>query len=432
MERKEAILEDERFKGLTPFAEKCWLSSPTMHGEELSYIEEAYRTNWMSTIGANINAVEEDLADLTGVPAAVGLGAGTAALHLAIRLAGEKLYGKPAHAYEGTLCGKKVFCTDMTFDATVNPVAYEGGEAVFVDSERDTWNMSPEALEEAFRAYPDGKLVVMAHLYGTPARIREIRSICDRYGALLIEDAAESLGASVGGQQTGSFGDVGIVSFNGNKIITGSCGGALLAKSDEDAVRVRKWSTQARDAAPWYQHSELGYNYRMSNVVAGVIRGQLQHLDEHIAQKKTVYVRYREAFRDLPVSMNPTGGEENAPNYWLSCLLLDPEVLCETHRSDMEPSWTPASGKTCPDEILQVLAACNAEGRPIWKPMHLQPLYRGHAYVTVSGVHICGGSEADDSICTDIFARGLCLPSDNKMTAQAQDVVCGIVKRCFR
>ncbi|MBR4529163.1 MAG: DegT/DnrJ/EryC1/StrS family aminotransferase [Lachnospiraceae bacterium] len=432
--QKEVITEDGRFKGLTPFAEKCWLSSPTMHGEELTYIEEAFRTNWVSTLGANIDAVERELAERTGMPGVVALSNGTAALHLAIRLAGIRLYGQPENAYEGTLKGHRVFCTDMTFDATINPVAYEGGEAVFIDSERETWNMSPVALEEAFRAFPGVKLVVMAHLYGTPAKIREIREVCDRHGALLVEDAAESLGAGAGGSQTGSFGDVGIVSFNGNKIITGSCGGAVLTKSEEDAALVRKWSTQARDAAPWYQHSQLGYNYRMSNIVAGVIRGQLLHLEEHIAQKTAVYERYREAFRDLPVSMNPIGEEGNTPNYWLSCLLLDPEVMCETRRTDHEPSWVRTPGKTCPDEILQALSAFNAEGRPIWKPMHMQPIYKGHAYVTEAGVRTCtgGADPADDSICADIFARGLCLPSDNKMTEAAQERVTEIVRACFR
>ncbi|MCR4762216.1 MAG: DegT/DnrJ/EryC1/StrS family aminotransferase [Lachnospiraceae bacterium] len=424
------IKEDKRFRELEPFAEKQWLSSPTMHGEELAYVEEAFRTNWVSTVGENIDTVEKSLSDLTGVPYVVGLGTGTAAEHLAIRLAGELLYG-PHKAYEGTLRGKKVFCTDMTFDATVNPVAYEGGEAVFIDSERETWNMSPKALERAFSLYPEVRLVVLAHLYGTPARCEEIRAICDRHGAMLIEDAAESLGASVGDRQTGSFGDMSIVSFNGNKIITGSCGGALLTGRREYAERVRKWSTQSREPASWYQHTELGYNYRMSNVVAGVIRGQLLHLKEHIEQKREIYERYREGFKDLPVSMNPTGDASWQPNYWLSCLIIRPEAMCPVTRTDQETSWIPTAGKTCPDEIGAALAAFCAEGRPIWKPMHMQPLYRGHSCVTEEGAVRAGDAADDGSVCADIFARGFCLPSDNKMKPENQDRVIEIVKRCF-
>ena len=278
------FLNDPRFVGIEPFESKVWLSSPTMHGEERKWVDDAILTNWVSTVGANINAVEDEIAKYVGVKYAVGLSAGTASLHLATKLAGEKLYGQ-ARPYEGTLQGHKVFCSDMTFDATINPVAYEDGEAVFIDTEYDTWNMSPEALEKAFELYPDVKLVVVAHLYGTPGKMEEIKAICDKHGALIIEDAAESLGAKykLNGEwvETGTLGDYNCISFNGNKIITGSAGGMFLTDSKEDADKVRKWSTQSRENAAWYQHEEIGFNYRMSNVIAGVIRGQMPYLQEH-------------------------------------------------------------------------------------------------------------------------------------------------------
>lgn len=427
---------DPRFAGIKRFENKIWLSSPTMHGEELQYVKEAYETNWMSTIGENINEVERLLAEKVGRKYAVGLSAGTAALHLGMKLLGEKLYGQPRVGH-GTLEGRRVFCSDMTFDATVNPVAYEGGEAVFIDTEPETWNMDPEALEKAFELYPDVKLVVIAHLYGTPGKIKEICEICHRHGALLLEDAAESLGATYDGQQTGMFGDVSILSFNGNKIITGSCGGALLTDSREDADKIRKWSTQSREAAPWYQHEELGYNYRMSNVVAGVIRGQIPHLEEHIAEKKAVWERYRDGLADLPVSMNPIDFGHSEPNYWLSSMILDPEAMCEQVRGEREALYREEAGKSCPTEILEAISAFNAEGRPIWKPMHMQPVYRMHPFVTKNGsgrarsnAYIDEGQTAD--VGMDIFDRGLCLPSDNKMTPEQQDVIIDIIHRCFR
>ena len=274
---KHDFLNDPRFEGIHRFEKKVWLSSPTMHGKELEYITEAYQTNWMSTVGKNLDEIEREIAAYVGCSYAVALSNGTAALHLAARLAGEHLYGA-ARPNEGTLGGHKVFCSDMTFDASVNPVAYEGGEAVFIDTERDTWNMDPVSLEKAFEIYPEVRLVVIAHLYGTPGKIDEIREICQKHHALLLEDAAESLGATYKGKETGSFGDLSAISFNGNKIITGSAGGMFLTDSREDADKVRKWSTQSREAAPWYQHEEIGYNYRMSNVIAGVVRGQIPYL----------------------------------------------------------------------------------------------------------------------------------------------------------
>ena len=423
------------------FEKKIWLSSPTMHGEELKYMKEAFDTNWMSTVGANINEVERLVAEKIGCGYAVALSNGTAALHLATRLAGEKLYGvHPANV--GRLAGQKAFCSDMTFDATINPVAYEGGEAVFIDTEYDTWNMDPAALEKAFEIYPEVKLIVAAHLYGTPGKIDEIREIAEKHGALIVEDAAESFGATYKGKQTGGFGDFNAISFNGNKIITGSSGGMFLTDVKEDADKVRKWSTQSRENAPWYQHEEIGYNYRMSNVIAGVIRGQMPYLEEHIGQKKAIWERYREGFKGLPVQMNPIDFASSKPNYWLSCMIIDPDAMCPMERSGCESTFEPQHGRSCPTEILEALASINAEGRPIWKPMHMQPIYRSHAFITREGsgraktdTSSAGGTLGRDGkpfdVGMDVFHRGLCLPSDNKMTAEQQDVVIETVRRCF-
>ncbi|WP_196814170.1 DegT/DnrJ/EryC1/StrS family aminotransferase [Butyrivibrio sp. LC3010] len=426
---------DERFNGIKRFDKKVWLSSPTMHGDELKWITNAIETNWVSTVGENINETERLIQEKVGRKYAVALSAGTAALHLAIRLAGERLYG-PQPANKGTLTGKKVFCSDMTFDATVNPVAYEGGEAVFIDTEEESWNMSPKALEKAFEIYPDVKLIVVAYLYGTPGKIQEIRDIADKHGALIVEDAAESLGATYRGVQTGKFGDYSIISFNGNKIITGSAGGMFLTDSEYDCHKVRKLSTQAREDAPWYQHEELGYNYRMSNIVAGVVRGQIPYLDEHIEQKKRIYYRYKEGLKDLPVSMNPIP-EDTEPNYWLSCMIIDKDAMSPHVRSEKNALYKSEPGKSSPSEILEMLGFFNAEGRPIWKPMHMQPVYRNNIFITEQGI-LRGRSNAyiDEGVLTDvgadIFERGLCLPSDNKMTEEEQDIIIDIIHRCFK
>ena len=423
---------------INPFPEKIWLSSPTMHGTEATYMMEAYETNWMSTVGKNINEVEAQATEYVGVKCAVALNAGTAALHLATKLAGERLYGK-ARPNEGTLRNHFVFASDCTFDASINPIAYEDGEAVFIDTEYDTWNMDPVALEKAFELYPDTKLVVLAHLYGTPGKMEEIKAICDMHGALIVEDAAESFGAKylLNGKwvETGALGDFNCISFNGNKIITGSCGGMFLTDSKEDADKVRKWSTQSREAAPWYQHEEIGYNYRMSNVIAGVIRGQLPYLQEHIDQKKAIYERYKEGLKDLPVKMNPYDAKKSIPNFWLSCMIIDEDAMCRQVRDDQKALYIPESGKSCPTEILETLDEFNAEGRPIWKPMHMQPIYRTNPFVTVEGngrgrtnAYI-KGSGID--VGADIFRRGLCLPSDNKMTEEQQDRIIEIIHRCF-
>lgn len=426
---------DPRFTGIKPFEQQLWLASPTMHGNEQKYIKEAIDTNWVSTTGQNIDEVERIVAEKLDCKYAVALSAGTAALHLAVKLCGEKLYGQPKIGH-GTLEGHKVFCSDMTFDATVNPVAYEGGEPIFIDTEYDTWNMNPVALEKAFELYPDVRLVVVAHLYGVPGKMDEITSICEKNDALIVEDAAESFGAVYRGMQTGTFGDVSIISFNGNKIITGSSGGMLLTACEGDANKARKWSTQSRENAAWYQHEELGYNYRMSNIIAGIVRGQLLYLEEHIRQKKAIYERYREGLKGLPVSMNPFDAENSEPNYWLSCMIIDKEAMCQQIRGEKESLYISEPGKSCPTEILEALASFNAQGRPIWKPMHMQPIYRMHAFVTTEGngrawsnAYINEGRALD--VGADIFERGLCLPSDNKMTALQQEIVIEIIRRCF-
>lgn len=395
---------------IQPLKNKIWLSTPTMHnGEELAYIKQAYDSNWMSSLGENIDVVESEICKKTGSKFSIGLSAGTAALHLAIKLAGVKR-------------GDKVFCSDLTFAATVNPVVYEGGIPVFIDSEYETWNMDPEALRKAFKLHPDVKVVVVAHLYGTPAKLDEIVKICEENNAILIEDAAESLGATYHDKQTGTFGKYNCISFNGNKIITGSSGGMLLTDDQDAIIKAKKWSTQSREDAPWYQHEEIGYNYRMSNVIAGVVRGQLPHLEEHIAKKKEIYQRYKDGFKTLPVSMNPINSKEAKANYWLSCLLLKSDAMTHQKRGATKATYDKIQGKSCPTEILEILASYNIEGRPIWKPMHLQPIYQNNDFIAV---------KEGLSVSEDIFERGLCLPSDIKMNTTEQDAVIEVIKSCF-
>lgn len=376
-------------KDIKPFENKIWLASPTMHEEELKFVEDAFRKNWITTAGENINELEKAVSALLADQYCVALANGTSALHLCIKLAGVKP-------------GDVVFSSDMTFAATCNPITYEKAVPVFIDSERDTWNMDPRALEKAFEKYPECRTVVVANLYGTPARLSEIRSICDRHNATLIEDAAESLGATVdNGIPTGVFGHFNAISFNGNKIITGSSGGMLLTASKEAADHARKLSTQAREPAPWYQHEFIGYNYRMSNIIAGIARGQLLHLEEHVALKKEIFNRYKTGFAGLPVSMNPCA-ENSVPNYWLSCMYIDPS--CSVN----------------PLDIINTLAGYNVESRPIWKPMHLQPVYSDCDFIFVE----------DSPVGEDVFAHGLCLPSDIKMTAEQQTII-EIIRSCF-
>lgn len=404
------------------FEKKVWLSSPTMHGDEIKYVKEAYETNWMSTVGENINEVEKITCEKVGCKYSVALSAGTAALHIAVKLAGVKP-------------GDKVFCSDMTFSATVNPITYEGGIPVFIDTEYESWNMDPKALEKAFEIYPDVKVIVVAHLYGTPGKIDEIMKIAKEHNAIVIEDAAESLGATYKGKQTGTFGKYNCISFNGNKIITGSSGGMLLTDDIEAANKARKWSTQARENAPWYQHEEIGYNYRMSNIIAGVVRGQYPYLEEHIAQKKAIYERYKEGFKDLPVKMNPIP-ENCEPNYWLSCMIIDEDAMCRQVRGEQEAMYISETGKSCPTEILEAITSINAEGRPIWKPMHMQPIFRNNPFITRKGngranTNAYIQNEKID-IGMDIFERGLCLPSDNKMTVEQQEQIIKVIKNCFK
>ncbi|WP_243127684.1 DegT/DnrJ/EryC1/StrS family aminotransferase [Schaedlerella arabinosiphila] len=434
---------DKRFKGLKPLIERALLSSPTMHnGAEMKYVQEAYDTEWVTTVGANIDELERQVSKYMG-KRSVALASGTAAIHLAIKLAAEKVYQSSTgistpngKGYGGSMLGKRVFCSDLTFDATVNPIVYEGGEPIFIDSEYDTWNMDPEALKQAFKLYPDVKIVVLVHLYGTPAKIQEIRKICSEHKALLIEDAAESLGATVDGQPTGSFGDYGIISFNGNKIITGSMGGMLITPDEYSYNKAKKWSTQAREEALWYEHEELGYNYRMSNIVAGLIRGQWDFLETHIKSKRKIYKMYEEGLRDLPVSMNPMG-IVGISNYWLSCGLIEANSMEPMVRNGRSAVYEIVDGKSCPTEILEALNIYNCEGRPIWKPMHEQPIYSGNSFVKKDGNGRAGSNAyikmgGSVAVSSDLFNRGFCLPSDNKMKFEQQKVVIDIIHRCFR
>lgn len=443
------FLNDKRFEGIQPIdPKKALLASATPHEEEeIRYIRECYEKGWITTSGDNINAMEADIADYMSTDGnkkyVVALTNGTAALHLAVKLAAEKIYGTatgistPAgKGAGGSLLGKKVFVTDMTFDASVNPVLYEGGEPVFIDSEYDTWNMDPVALKKAFEIYPDVKLVIFVHLYGVPGKIEECKKICERHGAILIEDAAESLGADVilsnrSVVPSGSIGDYAGISMNGNKILTGSSGGALVCPDKYSYDKAKKWSTQAREDAPWYEHEELGYNYRISNIIAGVIRGQWPHLNEHIEGKRKVFKQYREGLKDLPVTIHGGG------NYWLSTILIEKDTMESFVRGDRESLYLPVAGKSCPSEIMEALGTFGAQCRPIWKPLHLQPMYRGDEFITVYG-RTRGNSDAyikhtkTPEVVTDIFMRGLCLPSDNKMTEGVQDVIIDIIHRCFR
>ena len=373
-------------------SEKIWLSTPTMHGEEQMFVKEAFDTNWVAPLGKNVTEFENEIARFVGCKAAAAMTAGTHALHMAFKLADVKQ-------------GDIVLSSDMTFAATVNPVTYEKGIPVFIDSERDTWNMDPIALEKGLEKYKGKvKAVVVANLYGTPAKLDEIVSLCDKYGVVLIEDAAESLSATYKGKQTGTFGKYNAISFNGNKIITSSGGGMFLSDDEEAVAKVRFYSTQARDAAPWYQHTEIGYNYRMSNVVAGVGRGQLLHLEEHRKLKTNIYNRYKDAFKDVPVEVNPYL-ECSVPNFWLSCITINPDAM----------------DKVNPEKIRLALEAENIESRPIWKPMHMQPVYANCDFITADG----------EDVGKDIFERGICLPSDIKMTVDQQTKVIDIIKGLF-
>lgn len=370
------------------------LATPTMHSEEMKYIQEAFDRNWIAPLGFNCDGFEQEMCQYLNEGAdstyhALALSSGTAALHLAVKLAGVRK-------------GDVVLCSDMTFAATVNPIVYEGGVPVFVDSEEDTWNMDPEALEKAFEKYPQAKYVMLAHLYGVPAKLNEIIQICRKHDAVLIEDAAEALAATYRGRRCGTFGTYNALSFNGNKLITTSGGGMLITADIADRNKALFWATQARENAPWYQHEEIGYNYRMSNVVAGIGRGQLLHVEEHRDRKEAIYLRYQEGLKDLPVTMNPYLTDTH-PNFWLSCMTVNSDCAVD------------------PMTIMQVLAKNNVEARPIWKPMHMQPVFKDRDFISV----------AQNPVTEDVFSRGLCLPSDIKMTQQEQDYVIGLIRSCF-
>lgn len=370
-------------------ANRLSLSTPTMHQEEIEFVKDAFQKNWIAPLGFNCDNFETEMAEYLSRNdefSCLSLCSGTAALHLAVKLAGIKR-------------GDIVLCSDMTFAATVNPVVYEDGVPVFVDSEKDTWNMDPIALEKAFQKYPQAKVVMLAHLYGTPAKMDEIIAICKKHNAILIEDAAEALSAKYKGQKCGTFGKYNVISFNGNKIITTSGGGMLITLSKEACDKAFYWATQSREPLPWYEHKEIGYNYRMSNVAAGIGRGQLLHLEEHREKKTEIFERYKKGFENCPVTMNPYL-ENTVPNFWLSCILLDKNV------------------KVTPCEIIEKLNEHNIETRPLWKPMHMQPVFKENDFITVEDV----------AVNEDLFARGLCLPSDIKMTEAEQQTVIDLIK----
>lgn len=367
------------------------LASPHMsdEGYELQYIHDAFQKNWIAPLGENVNEFEKAMQSFVGTGHPVALSAGTAALHLSMILAGVKP-------------GDLVFCQDLTFSASANPIAYLGAEPVFIDSERDTWNMDPAALEKAFALYGTPKAVVVVHLYGNPAKLDEITAICRAHNVLLIEDAAEGLGSEYHGRKCGTFGTFGALSFNGNKIITTSGGGMLICKEQEDAAHALKLATQAREPAPWYQHEEIGYNYRMSNICAGIGRGQMKVLPLRVEQKRAIFERYRKNLKDLPLTMQPSLDCAKS-NRWLSAALLNG-----------------GCGRT-PAEVLSALNEANIEGRHLWKPMHAQPVFAGAKYVTTGG----------ESISDGLFSCGVCLPSDTKMSMDDVDRVCDVIRKLF-
>lgn len=368
------------------------LSSPHMskEGYEQQFVKEAFDTNWIAPLGENVNKFEEELANYVGINSAAALSAGTAAIHMALKALDVK---------EGDI----VFCQSLTFSATANPIIYQNATPVFIDSEKETWNMDPKALEKAFEKYPNPKAVVVVHLYGNPAKLDQILEICKKHNVPLVEDAAESLGATYQGKQTGTFGKYGIYSFNGNKIITTSGGGMLVSNDEERIQKVRFWSTQARDKARHYQHSEIGYNYRMSNVVAGIGRGQLKVLDQRIKQKTDIYNRYKEGFKDISeIEMIPIP-KDSRPNHWLSVITLKED------------------SKVKPIDIIEKLENENIETRPVWKPMHMQPVFEKYDFI----------KSEEKTISEQLFNNGICLPSDTKMTEEEQNRVIELIKDMF-
>lgn len=368
--------------------DRIWLSSPHMSDEgfELDYIKDAFKKNWIAPLGENVDGFEKDIENYVGVEAATALVSGTAAIHLALKLAGVQE-------------NDKVFCQSFTFAGTSNPIHYLNAEPVFIDSDLKTWNMDPVALEEAFKKYPDTKAVLLVHLYGINADTDKIKSICEKYNAILIEDAAESLGSFYKGKASGTIGDYGIYSFNGNKIITTSGGGMLVSNNKEDIKKARFWATQAREPERHYQHEEVGYNYRMSNIVAGIGRGQMKVLDKRIQKKKEIFEYYKEQLKVIKEIEFMPVNDYDQPNYWLSSILVKSDKI--THL-----------------EIMKALDLENIESRPLWKPMHMQPVHKDNE------IFGTGVSEY-------LFNHGLCLPSDTKMTKTQQDRVIHVIKELF-
>ena len=380
---------------------RIFLASPHMsdEGYEQTYIKEAFDTNWIAPLGENVNKFEEELSEYVGInnKNAAALSSGTAAIHLALKALG---------VGEGDI----VFCSSLTFSATANPIIYQNATPVFIDSERETWNMDPKALEKAFEIYPNPKAVIIVHLYGTPAKLDEISEICKRHNVPLVEDAAESLGSTYKGKETGTFGKYGTYSFNGNKIITTSGGGMLVSDDTDMVSKVRFWATQSREKARHYEHKEIGYNYRMSNIVAGIGRGQLKVLDKRIEQKTNIYNTYKNAFKDIEdIEMQPYL-EDTKPNHWLSVMLLK------------------ENSKVTPLQIMEKLEKENIETRPVWKPMHLQPVFEKYDFVTVNGK----ANKGEMSVSEDLFNRGVCLPSDTKNTPEDMERIIGLIKELFR
>lgn len=376
---------------------RIYLASPHMGGLEEVFVKEAFDTNWIAPLGANVDGFEKELSEYVGSKTGAALSSGTAAIHMALKAVGVEK-------------GDKVFCSSLTFAASCNPIIYQGGIPVFIDSEPESHNMSPVALEKAFKAYEEKgempKAVIVVNLYGQSADMDKIMEICKKYNVPIIEDAAESLGATYKGKHSGTFGEYGIYSFNGNKIITTSGGGMLVSNNEEGIAKVRFWSTQARDKARHYEHTELGYNYRMSNIVAGIGRGQLRVLEDRIAKKKEIFETYKEAFKEIEdIEMMPVC-EYGEPNYWLTTITLN------------------ENSKVKPLDIILALEKENIESRPIWKPMHIQPYYKEYDFYSHNDEEI--------SVSEDIFNRGVCLPSDTKMTKEEQERVIKIIKGLFK
>lgn len=376
-------------------SKKILLASPHMsdEGYEQQFVKEAFDTNWIAPLGENVNKFEDEIANYVGTKTGAALSAGSAAIHLGLKALNVKQ-------------GDIVFCSSLTFSATCNPIIYQNATPVFIDSEYETWNMDPKSLEKAFKNYPNPKAVIVVHLYGTPAKMDEIMKICKEHNVPIIEDAAESLGSIYKGQQTGTFGEYGAFSFNGNKIITTSGGGMLVSNNEAGIKKVRFWATQSKEPVRHYEHKEIGYNYRMSNICAGIGRGQLKVLDKRIEKKTEIYNKYKEELEKTEeIKMQPTP-ENTKPNHWLSVMTID------------------KNSKVNPLYVIETLEKENIDSRPVWKPMHLQPVFKGYDFITTK--------EDGTSVSEELFNRGVCLPSDTKMTAEEQKRVIDIIKKCFK